>query len=145
MEKVTFYNADRKFIFKGKTELKLFIKNIFKKEKKTLSYINYVFCSDEYLLKINQNFLHHDYYTDVITFSLNASLSSPIESEVYISLDRIKENARINNTPKETETLRVIFHAVLHLCGYNDKKKSEILLMRKKEEYYLLLYHKQST
>jgi metalloprotein, YbeY/UPF0054 family len=144
MKKITFYNADRKFIFKGKTQLKLFVEKLFKKEKQKLAYINYVFCSDEYLLEINRDFLQHDYYTDVITFDLTpAQQFTQIESEVYISLDRIKENAKANTTTIEREVLRVIFHAALHLCGYNDKKESEILKMREKEEYYLLLYQKQ--
>jgi rRNA maturation RNase YbeY len=145
MEKVRFFNADRNFIFKGKNQLKLFIKNIFREEKKNLSYIHYIFCSDEYLLKINQTFLRHDYYTDVISFDLSEPKSSSIESEVYISLDRVEENAITNKTTQPTEILRVIFHAALHLCGFNDKKKSEILEMRKKEEYYLHLYLNQKT
>lgn len=145
MGKVNLYNADRKFVFSKKEHLKMFVKKIFKKEAKMLSSINYVFCSDEYLLKINQDFLQHDYYTDVITFDLSAPQSSDIDAEVYISLDRIIENAKANNTTQKDETLRVIFHAALHLCGYNDKKKSEILKMREKEEYYLLLYRESQS
>lgn len=145
MRKVNFYNADRKFVFNERKHLKLFVNKIFKKEKKILSSINYVFCSDEYLLKINQDFLQHDYYTDVITFDLSMPQSSNTDAEVYISLDRIKENSKANNTTQKNEALRVIFHAALHLCGYNDKKKSEILKMREKEEYYLLLYRESQS
>lgn len=145
MEKINFYNADRKFVFNGKENLKLFVNKIFRKEGQKLSCINYIFCSDEYLLKINREFLQHDYYTDVITFDLSEPNASSVNAEVYISLDRIKENATTNNTTQKKEQLRVIFHAALHLCGYNDKKKSEILRMREKEEYYLRLYKKQQS
>jgi probable rRNA maturation factor len=145
MEKIKFYNADRKFVFPGKGKLKLFINEVFKKEKIGLSSINYVFCSDEYLLKINQDFLQHDYYTDVITFDLSEPHSSEIDAEVYISLDRIEENVKKISSTKKKEILRVIFHAALHLCGYNDKKKSEIIKMREKEEQYLRLYGKQQS
>ena len=140
MNKVNFYNADKKFVFNEKKKLKSFIAVIFRKEEKIFSSINYIFCSDEYLLNINKDFLQHDYYTDVITFNLTEPQTLGIAAEAYISLDRIKENAQTNKVPIRTEILRVTFHAVLHLCGYNDKKKSEILIMRQKEEYYLSMY-----
>lgn len=138
---VSFQSADRPFRFAGKTVLKTFIANLFKKEKKVLANITYIFCSDAYLLQMNRDFLAHDFYTDVITFGLSEE-GHPIEAEVYISLDRVKDNASTQGTTFREETLRVIFHGALHLCGYKDKKKSEISLMRQKEDQYLLLYKK---
>ncbi len=87
------------------------------------------------------HFLHHDYYTDVITF--NFSSAKKIDGEVYISIPRVKENSKIHVAPFQTELLRVVFHAALHLCGYDDKKKSEITIMREKEDHYLCLFEEQ--
>jgi probable rRNA maturation factor len=137
---VTFSYADRTLNISDKTKLKGFIGEIFRLEGKTLDDLNYVFCSDDYLLDINQRFLQHDYYTDIITFDLSDPESGAISGEVYVSIDRIKDNAKVNSVSFSTEALRVIFHGALHLCGYLDKKKSEIKQMRDKEEYYLRLY-----
>lgn len=139
---VTFRSADRRLQITDKTKLKDFIQLLFKKEKKVLSFITYVFCSDEFLLQINRDFLQHDYYTDIITFGLSEK-GEPVEAEVYISLDRVKENAKGLGITYKEEILRVVFHGALHLCGYKDKKKSEITLMREKEAYYLRLFEKQ--
>jgi probable rRNA maturation factor len=141
MATVEFRSADRTLRLPGKTELKVFIQSIFKKEKHLLSSITYIFCSDEFLLRMNRDFLKHDYYTDIITFGL-AAKGEPVEAEVYISLDRVKDNAANLETSFKEETLRVIFHGALHLCGYKDKRKSEITLMREKEEQYLRLFEK---
>ena len=139
---VTFRSADRRLQITDKTRLKDFIHFLFKKEKNALSFITYVFCSDEFLLQMNRDFLQHDYYTDIITFGLSEK-GEPIEAEVYISLDRVKENAKGLGITYKEEILRVVFHGALHLCGYKDKKKSEITLMREKEAYYLRLFEKQ--
>jgi probable rRNA maturation factor len=106
--------------------LKAFIPQLFKKEGKTFESLNYIFCSDEYLLEVNNNFLQHDFYTDIITFDL--------------SVDRVKENAITHKTTFELEIHRVIFHGVLHLCGYKDKTKKDALLMRDKEDDCLSMY-----
>jgi len=144
MTSVSFRSADRSLRLTGKTLVKDFIVSLFKKEKQPLASITYVFCSDEFLLKMNRDFLQHDYYTDIITFGLSEK-GVPVEAEIYISLDRVKDNALTHGRPLEEETLRVIFHGALHLCGYNDKKKSEIALMRKKEDQYLRLFEKKRT
>ncbi len=136
MLKVHFSYADRQLNFSNKTSLKIFVETIFKKEKKQLGSIRYVFCSDDFLLEINRSSLNHDYYTDIITFDLSDS-NQPIESEVYVSLDRIKENAQQQGFSFKDELCRVVFHGALHLCGYKDKRKEDILIMRKKEDYYL--------
>ncbi len=141
MAKISFNSGDRRFIFSNKTKLKKFIEALFKKEQHRLSHIHYVFCSDEFLLNINNTFLQHDYYTDIITFGLSEK-KEPIEAEIYISIDRVKENANGLGIGYQQEMLRVIFHGALHLCGYKDKKKSEIITMRAKEDQYLQRYQK---
>lgn len=119
--------------------LKTFLSSLFAREKKRLGELTYIFCSDDYLLEINRQFLQHDYYTDIITFNL-AEPGHPIQGEVYISIDRVRENARQYNSSINRELHRVIFHGALHLCGYKDKKKGEEAMMRKMEEKYLNLY-----
>lgn len=141
MQKIYFYSADRSFYFNHKKKLKAFISNLFLLEKKPLETVRYIFCSDEYLLKINKQFLNHNYYTDIITFEL-ADKQNPTIAEIYISIDRVKENAITHSVSLEKELLRVIFHGALHLCGHKDKRKSEIIEMRKKEDQYLLLFNK---
>jgi probable rRNA maturation factor len=131
MKRVTFRYADRKLALLGKTTIQSFVETIFKREKKKLAHINYVFCSDD--------FLAHDYYTDIITFGLSEP-DQPVEAEIYISLDRVKDNANQLGISFKEEMLRVIFHGALHLCGYKDKKKSEVALMRQKENHYLSTY-----
>jgi probable rRNA maturation factor len=138
---VTFRYADRPLTLAGKTAVKVFVESIFKKEKQALGSITYVFCSDDFLLQINRDFLKHDYYTDIVTFGLSEK-GQAVEAEVYISVDRVKDNALTHGTTYKQEMLRVIFHGALHLCGYKDKKKSEIALMRNKEEQYLRLFEK---
>jgi rRNA maturation RNase YbeY len=140
METILFRNADKTFLFPDKKGLKQFIEQLFKKEKKGLYELTYVFCSDEYLLGINRDFLKHDYYTDIITFNLSEN-PKQIIGEIYISLDRIKDNSKTLNTNIKEETLRVLFHGALHLCGYKDKTKTDIIQMRLKENHYLKMYN----
>lgn len=141
MAAVNFRSADRTLILPGRTRVKTFIGRIFIKERVKLKGITYVFCSDAFLLQMNCTFLQHDYYTDIITFMLSEK-GQPVEAETYISIDRVKDNARSLGIPYRQEMLRVIFHGALHLCGYNDKKKREIILMRSKEDQYLRLFKK---
>jgi len=122
-----------------RTALKGFIAYIIKKEKHRVEYLNYIFCADKRLLEINKQYLNHDFYTDIITFELSAP-GQPIQGEIYISIDRVKENARNLEEPANKELLRVIFHGALHLCGYKDKTKNEKETMRQKEDYYLNKY-----
>ncbi len=119
-------------------ELKKTINFLFSNEGYSLLRIDYVFCSDAYLLQINQSHLNHDYYTDIITFDLSENKDSVI-GEVYISCDRVKENAKIYKTSYQTELKRVILHGALHLCGYEDKTKRKQSVMRQKEQFYLNL------
>lgn len=127
---------------KNRTKLKEFIAEIFSAEGFKLSRLDYIFCTDEKLLTINKEFLHHDTYTDIITFDL--SEDKPITGEIYISAERVHENAQKFGARFEEELYRVIFHGALHLCGYKDKKPEEKTLMRKKENVYLKRYfHKE--
>lgn len=131
----SFITQNIKFNLKNKTSLKSWIAFIIQKEKKELGEINYVFMSDEDLIKTNIEFLNHYTYTDIITFDY--SEGELINSDIYISIDRVKENATKFNTTFENELHRVMIHGVLHLCGYKDKSKKDAELMRKKENYYL--------
>jgi probable rRNA maturation factor len=141
MAKVSFHSADKPVPVRDRAVAKTFIESIFRREKKALASINYVFCSDEYLAQINRDFLQHDFYTDIITFGLSEP-GQPVEAEVYISVDRVRDNASNLEQTFKRELLRVLFHGALHLCGYKDKKKSEITMMREKEEFYLRLFEK---
>lgn len=131
------YTEIKRISLNHKNTLKRLITELFISEGKVLNEINFIFCSDAYLLKINQEFLHHDFFTDIISFDL--SQGNSITGEVYISVDRVKENAINHFVSFKKEITRVIFHGALHLCGYKDKKKSEITIMRSKEDYYLQL------
>lgn len=127
----------------NRTKLKSHIKKLFNQEKTAAASLGYVFCSDDYLLQINKDYLNHDYYTDIITFDLSVSKQSPIIGEVYISIDSIRDNAKRFNTSISQELHRVIFHGALHLCGYKDKTKIDKELMTKKEDQYLTEYFNQ--
>lgn len=115
------------------------MQKLFKKEGKALAGLNIIFCTDEGLLQINRQFLQHDYYTDIITFPLSSG-KEPIEAEIYISIDRVKDNAKTERVSFQTELHRVIFHGCLHLTGYNDKSSQQIKKMREAENKYLRLY-----
>ncbi|HTR31436.1 MAG TPA: rRNA maturation RNase YbeY [Puia sp.] len=124
-------------------KLKATLAGLFKKEGKRLAELQYIFVSDDRLLEINRQFLQHDDYTDIITFPLSSS-GEPVSGEIYISVDRIRENAREFGCTIQTELLRVIFHGALHLCGHNDKTAAEKKIMRQLEDKYLRL-HQSST
>ena len=138
---VSFQNADIAFKLASKNKLKKFIATSFEKEAKKKLSVGYVFCSDEYLLRINQDFLKHDYYTDIITFPLSET-DRKVEAEIYISIDRVKENALKLKVPFEKELYRVIFHGVLHLIGYKDKTATQNEEMRKAEEKWIKSFGK---
>jgi len=125
---------------RSRRKLKSFLADLVRKEKKQLDELSIVFCSDEYLLNINREHLAHDYYTDIITFDLSASREAGIAGELYISIDRVKDNSKQFGSTFTQELHRVIFHGLLHLCGYKDKKQSDIAMMRKKEAHYLKRY-----
>lgn len=138
MGTISFNNNQVSFTLKDKLLLKSFLPIIFKEEGYEFKSVSYIFCSDEYLLKLNQKYLKHDTYTDILTFTLSGT-SLPIISEIYISIDRVRENAHELNINFSDELHRVMIHGVLHLCGYSDhtpRLKTEI---HKKEDHYLSL------
>jgi rRNA maturation RNase YbeY len=124
-------------VLKQRNRLKSFLASTAESSKRPLGSLNIIFCSDEHLLGINRDFLQHDYYTDIITFDLSASSKAPLEAELYISVDRVKENAITLGQPFYRELHRVIFHGLLHLLGFKDKQKKDQALMREMEERLL--------
>ncbi|MFT3979179.1 MAG: rRNA maturation RNase YbeY [Ferruginibacter sp.] len=134
------FNFPEKITLANRLALKEFILSIFKKEKRQPGDISYVFCSDKYILEINRSFLAHDYYTDIITFDLSEKGAKQIDAEIYISVDTIRDNASRYNTSINRELHRVIFHGILHLCGYKDKTPKDQALMTRMEDHYLSLY-----
>jgi rRNA maturation RNase YbeY len=112
------------------------LSNVAFSENKNIDTISVIFCSDDYLLSVNKEYLNHDYYTDIITFDY--SVDTEISGDLFISIDRVKENATEFNVPFLNELHRVLVHGVLHLCGYGDKSPDEETLMRSKEDFYLL-------
>jgi probable rRNA maturation factor len=150
---ITFQNADIDFLLKHKKKLRGFIASQLKENGFRAFTLSYIFCSDDYLLDMNRRFLGHDYYTDIITFPLKED-NGKLEAEVYISIERVKENAgtlakqtRERATEQtnsaqifENELNRVIFHGILHLLGHKDKTKTQKLGMRKREDEWLQFF-----
>ena len=126
------------FDLENKSIFQTWLKDVITQEGKTPGDIHYIFLSDSGLLEINKQFLNHHDFTDIITFPLSES-EQIIRGEIYISLDRVKENASLNNVNFHQEIARVLVHGVLHLLGYNDHTKEEKNEMRSKEDYYLNL------
>lgn len=138
---ISFNKADANATLANRVALKSFIEKKVKKEGYTIDSLTYVFCSDKYLLKINKDFLSHDYYTDIISFDLS-EVPGQLIGEVYISVDRVKDNAKTHGTSLKEELHRVIFHGALHFCGYKDKKPSDAKKMREMEDRWLSAYMK---
>ena len=138
---ISFNKADANATLANRVALKSFIEKRVKKEGYTIDSLTYVFCSDKYLLKINKDFLSHDYFTDIISFDLS-EVPGQLIGEVYISVDRVKDNAKTHGTSLKEELHRVIFHGALHFCGYKDKKPSDAKKMREMEDRWLYAYMK---
>jgi rRNA maturation RNase YbeY len=137
---VNFFNEDISFSLKEKRKRKAWIKQLAAEENHQISDLNYIFCSDEYLLSINLEYLHHDTYTDIITFD-NSEENGILEADIYISIERVKENAKILKISEEDELSRVISHGLFHLLGYKDKLKEDSTLMRSREEYAITQFN----
>ena len=134
----SFFN-ETPFVFPyNKNSVKCWVKSVAKCEGKEAGNINYIFCDDEYLHKINVEYLQHDTLTDIITFDYTEG--KVLHSDIYISVERVKENAEIFKVPFQRELLRVLAHGLLHLCGYKDKAPKASALMRQKEEEMMLLF-----
>lgn len=135
---IEFVSEEVNFTLKDVDKVKNWIYQVITDHQLTLEDITYIFCSDEYLYNINQTYLNHDTYTDIITFD-NSDEDDIIESDIFISIDRVKENASQLNISFTDELHRVIIHGVLHLIGYDDKDESSKAVMRQKENDYLSL------
>lgn len=129
---INFFIEDIDFKIKDKKIIRDWIKCVAKLEGKRIGDINYIFGSDEYVKEINVNYLKHDYYTDIVTFNYNES--DCLNSDVYISIDRVKDNAKSFASSFDDEFYRVVIHGILHLLGYQDKDFNDQKVMRKKEE-----------
>ena len=135
---IRFSDADTRSPLHSRVALKDVLRDLFRREGQPLRSLQYIFCSDEFLLRINRDFLQHDYYTDIVTFQLGDNPDTEgVEGEVYISVDRVRDNARELQVPLQQELLRVVFHGALHLCGYKDKTAPQRKIMRAKEDTYL--------
>ena len=137
MSSIRFFSEEIDFSVPHPRKTSAWIKTIIRKERRPVSEINYIFCTDKYLLKLNTAFLNHATLTDIITF--DNSNKGIIEADIYISIERVSENADKFKVHFEEELHRVIIHGVLHLLGYKDKKPAEKARMRKKEEACLSL------
>ena len=135
---VQFFLEDVKYTLKNKIHIKQWINNTILAEGFELEELNFILCSDEYLLAINQQYLNHDTYTDVITFDNSEELKT-ILGDIFISIERIQENAKEFKGTVQLELCRVMIHGTLHLLGYKDKGKTAKTLMTQKEDFYLNL------
>jgi len=136
MPAINFFEEDISYKLRDKIKVKQWIKATIAEEGFKLQELTYVFCSDEYLLKINQQYLDHDTYTDIITFD-NSEEEGLITGDIFISIPRIKENAEKFSVSETDELHRVIIHGALHLLGYKDKTTASKKKMSLKEDYYL--------
>lgn len=138
-KKVRFHFLSEGFSLRNRGKLKQFVVELCRKEGQRVEAINYIFCDDQYLLEINKTYLNHDTYTDIVTFQLSPK-DKPLMADIYISIERVKENAGQFKMSFRSELHRVIFHGALHLCGYKDKSKTQAAEMRKKEDLCLKKY-----
>ncbi len=134
---IRFFNEDVAYKLPQKQVTRQWLKQQAKREGYAVGDLNYIFCSDEYVLQLNRDHLQHDYYTDIITFDTGEA-GSRIEGDIFISVDRVAENAAQLGVSADQEMRRVLAHGLLHLCGYGDKTDGEIVLMRTKEEEWLI-------
>lgn len=136
---VHFFSEDISFELPEKLRCKRWLKELAVKSGFRIKELNYIFCSDEYLYQMNVDYLNHDTYTDIITFD-NSEKKGELEGDIFVSVDRVRENATTLKVEEATELTRVLAHGLLHLMGYKDKTKEEASLMRSKEEEAIELY-----
>ncbi len=137
---IQFFTEDISFKFTEKQKRKAWLKELARLENFKIAELNYIFCSDEYLYQINVDYLNHQTYTDIITFD-NSEDEGKIEGDIFISIDRVRDNAKNLNQKESDELNRVLAHGLLHLMGYKDKKKQDIGVMREKEDYAINLFN----
>ncbi len=135
---INYFSEKVTFTLKNKKIIKNWIISAIKEENKIPGNINYVFCNDNYLLDLNKKYLGKNTFTDVLTFNYSEN-NKYISGDIYISIDRVKENSKKFNTNIKDELHRVMIHGILHLINYNDKNEEEKMIMRQKEDYYLSL------
>lgn len=130
---IAYHAADVAFALAHEDHISAWLVELAQAESCSIDHISYIFCSDDYLLGINKEYLNHDYYTDIITFPLSNDQNA-IQSDIYISVDRVKDNAKSYSASFRHELYRVMAHGLLHLCGYGDATDDERAIMRSKEE-----------
>jgi probable rRNA maturation factor len=133
------FNFETNFLLENQSHYSAWIASVIESEDKTLGEINYVFCNDDYLLEMNIKHLQHDTLTDIITFDY--TLGNLLSGDIFISVERVKDNAHDFVVPFEEELKRVMVHGILHLCGYNDKTESDEQQMRSKEDEKIKMFH----
>jgi len=137
MPAISFFEEDINFKLKSKKQVRQWITDTISAEDFNLKELTYIFCSDKYLLQINRQYLNHDTYTDIITFDNSEDNADIVVGDIFISIERIHENAANFNVPEVSELHRVIIHGVLHLLGYKDKTPADKQKMTEKEDFYL--------
>lgn len=137
---INYFNEDVEFELEDSKGTSNWIEQVVGNYNTDFQLVNYIFCSDEHLLSINKEYLNHDYYTDIITFDLTDVDGQPKEADIFISIDRVKENAKEADQNFERELHRVIIHGILHLIGFKDKTDEEAKTMREMEEKSLSLH-----
>ena len=135
---INFFLENVNYSILNKNKIRIWLQNAISNENKKITEINYIFCNDSFLLKLNKKFLNHNTLTDVISFNMSVA-SDILAGEIYISIERVKFNARLFNVKMQDELHRVMIHGLLHLAAYNDSTESEKEIMRRKEDYYLSL------
>ncbi len=138
-QKIFFHSVGITPSLRNRRILKEILLRLFRREGRAVSEVHYIFCDDQYLVALNQTYLRHNTLTDIITFDYEEQ-RCPARADIYISVERVRENANSFSTFFSTELRRVIFHGALHLCGYRDKTSEEAAVMRKKEDEYLQLF-----
>lgn len=133
------FNYENDFILENEDAIAVWLSNVIESEKKKEGEINYIFCDDEYLHKINLEYLNHDTLTDIISFDY--TMGNELNGDIFVSVERVKDNAVDFNVPFEEELRRVLVHGLLHYCGYKDKSEADELKMRTKEDEKLAMFH----
>jgi probable rRNA maturation factor len=133
------FNYETDFELDNEDQFSIWLSAVIVSENKNEGEINYIFCDDDYLLEINQQYLDHDTLTDIISFDY--SVGNELNGDIFISVERVKENASDYKVTFQEEIQRVLVHGILHYCGYKDKTESDELIMRAKEEEKMKLFH----
>lgn len=133
------FNSECDFKLDNETNFSNWISAVILSENKKEGDINYIFCDDEFILEINKQYLNHDYYTDIISFDY--SVGNELHGDIFVSIERVQENAEDFNVTFDEELKRVVIHGILHYCGYKDKSEQDELIMRQKEDEKIKMFH----